>query len=289
VDVLDVSVWPATVKGTVAVGSYPEQLILCGGLVIVTNSGDNTVQGINPTSMATVAEVNLGAGESPELMACDGVHTVYVTDWSGGDIKSIDVSQKSWAVGHTLAIPAADTASLPDGGLAAPSPFGMAFAATGGGSEVLVSLENLDLANGYAPAGPATVLVIDSQLSGVQSTINPGAACQNGQFLSLSPSGATLIETCTGAFYTGSTTGTLAPIALPGGTVGPLASVPLGNPGPTTYLKNGLVAVGDQASGQLAIWNPADGGVLVLDPCTSPLPDGGNVTSEIVGAVVAAP
>ena len=57
IDVLDVTSWPAMVKGSVAVGASPQQLLLCGGLVIVSNSIGNTVQGIDPTSMATAAVV----------------------------------------------------------------------------------------------------------------------------------------------------------------------------------------------------------------------------------------
>jgi hypothetical protein len=288
IDVLDVTNWPATVKASIAVGTAPNQLLLCDGLVIVTNSTDNTVQGIDSTKLTTVAEVDLGAGESPTYLACDGVHTVYVTDWEGGDVKSIDVSQMPWTVGQTLAVPAANTATLADGGLAAPTPNGIAFAVTDGGGEVLVSLENLDFANDYVPAGPSTVLVIDPKLEAVQTTISPGNACQNGQVLTLAPSGSPLLETCTGTFYSTATSGVLAPISLPGNTVGPLVTVPLANPDATTYLKNGLVAVGDEASGAVAIWNPADGGVTMVLPCPA-LPDGGQVSTEVIGAVVGAP
>jgi hypothetical protein len=70
--------------------------------------------------------------------------------------------------------------------------------------------------------------------------------------------------------------------------VGPLVTVPLANPDATTYLKNGLVAVGDEASGAVAIWNPADGGVTMVLPCPA-LPDGGQVSTEVIGAVVGAP
>jgi len=114
--------------------------------VIVTNSIDNTVQGIDPTTLKTVGEVSLGAGENPTYAACDGVSTLYVADWQAGDIKSIDLSKPTWTVGQTLAIPTADTAVLADGGFAQPTPNGIAFAATDGGGELLVSLENLNFA-----------------------------------------------------------------------------------------------------------------------------------------------
>jgi len=127
--------------------------------------------------------------------------------------------------------------------------------------------------------------VIDPKLQAVQGTINPGIACENGQVLTLS--GSQLLETCTGTFFSTATTGVLAPIALPGNTVGPLVTVPLANPDATAYLKNGLVAVGDEATGSVAIWNPADGGVVLLTPCPT-VQDGGQVPSEVIGAVVGA-
>ena len=289
IDVLDVSKWPATVKGSVGVGSAPSQLLLCGGVVVVTNSYENTVQGIDPTSMKTVAEVALSASESPTLMACDGAHTVYLTDWEGGDVKSIDVSQTTWSVAHTLVVPVADTVPLADGGEDFPGPNGIVYATTDAGGEVLVSVENLNYWDQETtPNGPSTVLVIDPQLQGVQGTIDPGNGCEDGQFLTLAPSGSLLVETCTGSYFASTGTGVVAPISLPAGTVGPLVTLPLANPGATTFLKNGLVAVGDEASGTVAIWNPADGGVTTVLACPA-LPDGGQVPTEVIGSAAGAP
>jgi hypothetical protein len=286
VDVLDVSTWPPTVKASVAVGSAPNQLLLCGGVVVVLNSTDNTVQGISPTTMKTVAEVDVGAGENPEYEACDGNHTVYFTDWSGGDVKSIDVSQPTWTVKATLAIPATDAAQLPDSGYAGAFPGGIAWAALDGGPQLLVSLENLDVADEYAAVGPSTVLVTDATLSAVSTTIDPGAGCLDSQFLTFDPALGSVLETCTGN-YSG-TTGVLTPVAVPADSAGAPITLPIGAPGPTALLANGLLAVGDYSGGgAVALWNPADGGVRSVVAC--PAIDGGQIANEVVGAVTAAP
>ncbi len=285
IDVLDVTTWPATVKGSVAVGTAPNQLLLCGGLVVVLNSTDSTVQGVDPTSLRTVAEVNLGAGENPEYATCDGAHTLYVTDWQAGDVKSIDVSQATWTVGHTLLVPAADVAALPDGGSASPTPGGIAWVAADAGAEVWVSLENLDPTT-YAAVGPSTVLVMDPALSGVTATIDPGSGCLDAQVLTADPARGQVYETCTGNYS--SATGVLAPIAAGTRAVGPLVTLPLGSPTPTAVLANGLVAVGDWGgSGAVALWNPADGGVGAVVVC--PTVDGGQIVNETVAAVVSSP
>ncbi|MHB8417502.1 MAG: MXAN_6577-like cysteine-rich protein [Myxococcales bacterium] len=295
VDIFDVSSWPATVKASVAVGNQPSQILSCGGYVVVVNSTDNTIQGIDPATMRTVAEVNLGAGESPYAAACDGNHTLYVTDPGSlvatpppaGDVKSIDLSQATWTVGQTLAVPASDVARVSDGGAALADPEGIAFVQFDGGAELLATVGSLDPAT-YAPVGPATLLVMDPALSAVQATIDPGSGCENAQVLTVDPVRGLVYESCTGAYYTGATESVLAPIAVPSNQVQPLVTLPLGNPAPTALLRNGLVAVGDESgSDAVALWNPADGGIVTVVAC--PAFDGGQLANEVISAVTAAP
>ena len=291
IDVLDLSVWPPTVKAALATDpqSYPNQLILCDGMVLNVNSGTDTVQGFNPTTLVQVSEVALGSpGENPYLMACDGAHTVYVTCSAGATVKAVDLSASPWKVSATLAVP--------DGGAAVmASPSGIAYLpADGGAGEVYVTLENLN--SSYCPAGPpADVLAIDSTLASIDATIDPSAGCVNAGFLALAPGGALALEACGGAFGFcapdggNPTTGYVAPLDLATRTAGSLIALPIGSPTRMAFLKNGLVAITDSASGQIAVFNPADGGVSeLLSPCP-PLPDGGVNPLEFVGDVAAAP
>ncbi len=299
VDVLDVSVWPPRVAGAVAAdpSGYPNQVLVCDGLVIVVNSGSNTIQGIDPVSRTTVQEVNLGAGKSPEFAACDGAHTLYVTDLGydgvGGDVKSIDLSKAQWGDGGvtTLVIPANDSAALGDGGYVGPQPGGIAYVTLDGGSELLVTLENLNYANPQAtvPQGPATLLVVDPALSGPLTAVSPGPSCENAQYLASSPSGDAVVETCTGNYDTGAgaAVASFSPATNQFGT--PVIS-PIPSPGPTAYLQTGLVAIGGVGT-QIALWNPADGGVTLVTACPPAvaLPDGGAGITPMVAGITAAP
>jgi hypothetical protein len=283
VDVLDVTNWPPSVLGSVSVGQSPNQLALCDGMVLVVNSVDGTLQGIDPATRLTVNEVSLGAGTNPYLSACDGAHHAYVTDYASGDVKSVDLS--TWTVVATLAIPPQDFAPG-----AKPYPQGVAYVRPTGwdAGAVFVSLGNAAIDAGiFAPQGNALVLEFDAALQAVQAVIDPGAACTNGGYLTASEDGTQLYESC-GGIYGAATTGFVAPIATASGTAGPLIQVPVPNPSTSVALASGLLAV-DGSGNQVVVFNPYDAGVVqLLAPCPT-LPDGGTVSPyDFVGGLARA-
>jgi hypothetical protein len=283
VDVLDVSQWPPAVLGVTHVGQSPNQLLVCNGLMLVVNSVDGTLQGIDLTTRQTVNEVSLGPGTNPFLAACDGEHTAYVTDYSSGDVKAVDLN--SWTVTATLAIPPQDFAPG-----ARPYPQGVAYGHPAGqdAGRVFVSLGNAVIDGGiFAPQGDALVLEIDAALQAVQAVLDPGRNCTNGAYLAASADGTQLLESCGGVFGA-ETSGFVAWMSAPQGQTG-LIPVPVANPSTVAVLKNGLAAV-DGSGNQLAVFNPFDGGLVqVFSPCPT-LPDGGTVSlNDFVGGLAARP
>jgi hypothetical protein len=284
VDVLDVTAWPPSVLGSVPIGQAPNQILLCAGLMLVVNSVDGTLQGIDLATRQTVNEVSLGAGSNPYLVACDGAHTAYVSDYASGDLKAVDLG--SWTVTATLTVPAQDFAPG-----ARPYPQGVAYAYVAGedAGSVFVSLGNAIIDGGtFAPLGDALVLELDPALGMVHRIIDPGAQCTNGGYLAVSPDGTEVLESCTG-LYLAEASGFVAPIATADGQVGPLIQVPLPNPSTAVFLRNGLVAVDGSGNG-VALLDRSDGGVVrLLSPCPV-LTDGGTVTGfDFVGGLAAAP
>ena len=282
VDVLDLSSWPPTPKVSIGTGGpdYPNQILLCGGKVVVVVSGNDSIETIDPATYA-VGAISFGtpsASTNPYLAACDGAHTLYVTDSSAQVVHAVDLS--TGTVTATLAVP--------DGGPGvSPDPSGIGVAAAPGGPEVLVTLEYL--AN-YCPSGaPADVLVLPPSLGSVAATIDPGASCVNAGFLSVSPGGGLAVESCGGYYGSctgGNGTGTLALIDVATGLVSGLVTVPLGAPSVSAFLGDGRIAVADSASGSVALLEPDGGGVSAVAACPAG-PDGG--PGEFVGAVVAGP
>ncbi|MHB1845412.1 MAG: MXAN_6577-like cysteine-rich protein [Deltaproteobacteria bacterium] len=281
VDVLDLSTWPPTPKVSIGTGGpdYPNQLLLCAGKVVVVVSGNNTVETIDPMTYAVgaIALGALDAGNNPFLAACDGAHTLYVTDSVGQAVRSVDLT--AGTVTATLLVP--------DAGAGSPDPSGIAYASVGGG-ELLVTLENL--APSYCPTGaPADVLELPTSLQSIAGAIDPGPTCVNAGYLALSPDGSLAVEACGGDYGFcpgGNGSGTLALIDVATGTVRGLVTVPLGAPSGMAFLASGQLAVADSASGSVALLLPDGGSVSALAACPAG-PDGG--PGEFVGAVIAAP
>jgi hypothetical protein len=283
VDVLDITQWPPAVLGSVPTGQAPNQLVLCDGLVLVVNSVDGTVQGIDAATRQTVNEVFVGAGTNPYLAACDAAHGAYVTDWVTGDVKAVNLT--SWTVTATFPIPSQDVATG-----AMPYPQGVAFATgVGDAGAVFVALGNAAIDGGiFGPLGDALVLELDPALQSVRTVLDPGTSCTNGSYLGVSRDGIEVFESC-GGVYGEETSGFIAPIATSSGAVGSLIPVPLANPSTLAVLKNGLLAV-DGSGNQVVVFNPNDAGIVqLLAPCPT-LPDGGTVSPfDFVGGLVATP
>jgi hypothetical protein len=286
IDVINVGVWPPLVTASVATGASPNQLLACDGMVISINSTDNTIQGIDPVTLKTLHEVNVGMGENPFFGACDGQHTLYVSDWAGGDVKAVNLS--TFLVVATFTVPAQYIAQSLDGGPVTASPEGVAFYQSGdGGGMVFLALENLD--QSYTPTGPGNVLVIDPTLARVLVSIDPGPSCLNPSFLMPAPNGTELLEACGGVFFQDAGPSEVVRIRPSDQATTGTIAVPFTNPGRMAVLKDGLVAIADQgASGGVAVFNPGDGGLVgVFYPCP-PRPDAG-LSYEFVADVAAAP
>ncbi len=270
IDVLNVSVWPPLVTATIATGTSPSQLLSCDGMIISINSTDGTIQGIDPETLKTINEVNLGTNENPYLGSCDGAHTLYVSDSVGGDAKSVDLS--TFTVLATLQVPQQYIAPDPDGGSVSASPEGIVFYPSDAGGSVFMALDNLDVS--YNPVGPGNVLDMDPMLARVLVSIDPGTSCLNPSFLMTAPDGTEILESCGGVF--GADAGSEVARIRPSdqATTGAIP-VTITSPGRMAVLNNGLVAVADNATARVVVFNPGDGGIAgVFSPCP-PEADGG--------------
>jgi len=291
IDVLDIGVWPPIALASIATGMGPNQILACDGMVLSINSTDNTVQGIDPATMRTLdgGEVNVGTGTSPELGACDGQHTLYVSEFGShdgtvpGGVTAIDLS--NFSVLASLAVPAQYIAPDPDGGVVIAASEGVAFYPNDAGGTVLLTIASLSPSSSYAPMGPGTVLATDSILKRVRADINPGSACQNPAFLMAAADGTELLESCGGS-YANPQPSEVARIRPGDFSSAGAIGLSFTNPGRMALLKGGLVAIADSATPSVAVFDPASGKTLgVFTPC--PVLDAG--PGEFISDVVAVP
>jgi hypothetical protein len=282
IDVLNVAVWPPEVTGSIATGAAPNQLVACDGMILSINSLDNTIQGIDPTSMQTLKEVNVGMGENPYFGVCDGQHTLYVSDYSGGNVKSIDLT--TFQVLNTFPIPAQAIVADPDGGAVSAAPQGVAFYPNDAGGTVFVTVASLDTNSN--PTGPGSVVATDGLLLQQLAIIGNGASCLNPAFLASSQDGTQIFESCGGSYaFDGGPSNEIARIRPADLSSAAPFSVPLYHPYLMAVLKNGMVAVSDATTPQVAVFNPADG---TMEGVYSPCLDAGHKFNNISG-IVAAP
>jgi hypothetical protein len=280
IDVLNVAVWPPEVTGSIATGAAPNQLVACDGMILSINSLDNTVQGIDPTSMQTLKEVNVGMGENPYFGVCDGQHTLYVSDSVGGNVKAIDLS--TFQVLNTFPIPEQAIVADPDGGPVSANPEGVAFFPSDAGGTVFVTVASLNASNN--PTGPGSVVATDGLLLQQLAIISNGPSCVNPGFLASSQDGTQIFESCGGNFSVDGGPSEIARIRPADLSSASPFSVPLYHPYLLAVLKNGMVAVTDSTVPQVAVFNPADG---TIEGVYSPCADAGHKYNNISGLVAA--
>ena len=311
IDIVNVSSWPPVAANAQSIyagvtGTFdPIQLITCDGMVLVLRQESALLEGFDAQTHALSGEVSLvfsdaGGFYSPGAAACDGDHKVYVTDSANNLVTAIDLSQIDstghFAIAAQTTLPASDyPAALPDGGTISPYLTAIAVS-TGVAPFVVVALENLG--PDYNPAAPATVFRIDPALQTWSSPGNPGATCENTFSITTSPDQTTTYEACAGIFDTASAT-TVQPGNANGYVgvttiAGPTAQTPikttLSNPTSLAFLRNGLLAIGDDFSdARIAFYNPADGGVTYASVACPGLADGGINPLQTISSVVAAP
>ncbi len=302
IDVVNTASWPPT--DVIAIGAAAgdstysvDQLMSCDGMVLALRTATPLLEGYDPGTFAFVNEVSLAtdAGYNyPAAMACDGDHTAYVTDSANNTITAVDL--ESFKVTAQTSLPLADQLpALADGGAISPSLTGIAFAETGSGPEVVVSLQNL---SSYVPVAPSTVFELDPALTTWSSPIDPGAQCIDAWQIVVSADQSAGYLACAGLFDSSNAT-TVQPYNSTGyvgvvGTGSKTAMAPVtttvSNPTNLAVLKNGLLAIGDYSpQAEVGFYNPTDGGVSYVNVNCPLLPDGGVNPQQGVTAVVAAP
>jgi hypothetical protein len=293
IDVLNVGVWPPTVRATIATGFGPWQLVACDGMIVSINSTDNTIQGIDPNTFAILGEANVGTGESPTLGACDGKHTFYVTNFgngttlAGGDVQAVDLSSTPVFTNiGKYTVPQEDIVPGPSGDTVIAAPAGIAYFPSDAGGGVFFTVASLDTTANYVPAGRGSVTATDALLLTKRANIPNDAACENPAFLLPSPNGTEILESCGGNYTVDAGSNEIARIRPDNLSSQGGFSVPLANPTRMAALQNGLVAVADAASAKVAVFDPTNGNLIgVFEPC----PDAGPHGMEFVQDVAVAP
>jgi hypothetical protein len=288
IDVLNVNVWPPTVRATIATGMGPWQLVACDGMIISINSTDNTIQGIDPNSYMIVGEANVGNGESPQFGACDGKHTFYVTNFGKGDVQALDLSATPVFTNiGKYTVPLEDIVPGPSGDTVIAAPQGITFFPSDAGGGVFFTVASLDTSAGYVPTGRGSVTATDALILTKHANIPNDAACENPAFLVPSPNGTEILETCGGNYTVDAGSNEIARIRPDNLSSQGGWSVPIAAPTRMAVLKNGMVAVTDSASARVAVFDPNNNGSLlgVFEPC----PDGGPHSLEYVQDVAVEP
>jgi hypothetical protein len=287
IDVLNVGVWPPTVRVTIPTGYGPWQLVACDGMIVSINSTDNTIQGVDPNTYQILGEANVGTGESPYLGACDGQHTFYVTNFGNGDVQAFDLSStpKFTNLGK-YTVPQDAIVQDPDGGVVIAAPQGVTYFPSDAGGGVFFTVASLNTSAGYVPAGRGSVIATDPLLLIQRANIPNDAACENPAFLIPSPNGSDILETCGGNYTIDAGSAEIARIRPDNLSSQGGYSVPIAAPTRMAVLENGLVAVADAASAKVAVFDPTNGSLTaVFEPC----PDAGNRVAEFIQDVAAAP
>jgi YVTN family beta-propeller protein len=167
----------------VALGTWPNDILVSGERAYVVNSGSNDLTIIDLTSESILSVIDLGAGTNPWSLAAVGENTLYVTNFQANSVSKVDLESRQV------------TASITVG----PGPEG-----------IIRDGRRLYVANtGWTGSGfeAGSVSVIDWRYDSVIATLPVGV---NAQDLAMDPQGD-LDVVCTGDFA--STTGMLYRIA----------------------------------------------------------------------------
>src|SRR5690606_10474395 len=78
-----------TVQDTIAFDGGPQAVTTAGGLVWVTDRADGTVEAIDPDTLESVQEIEVGS--DPSAVVADGDEVLWVTNREDGTVSKIDV------------------------------------------------------------------------------------------------------------------------------------------------------------------------------------------------------
>jgi hypothetical protein len=270
-------------------------------MVLALRTGTPLLAAYDPATFKLLNEVSLAtdAGYNyPAAVACDGKHTAYVTDSYINSVVAVDLS--TFTITAQTALPASDVTALPDGGPISASLTAVAVETSASGSTVLVAAQNLD--SDYFPVANGTVFELNAGLTTWSAGIAPkavadgGVGCLDPFQMAVSTDQSTAYLACAGILDTAGAT-TVQPYnptgdvgVISGQSAGSTVVTTLSNPTSVAVLKNGLVAIGDNSpQAEVAIYNPADGGLIYVSVDCPVLSDGGLYPLQGVTSLVAAP